>query len=477
MSDTKNKRKASENPFYILATVYGEQTSPLDADLHRQNRDVWNAWACQGLSKDEKDDLKKTYAGLIIPEWTEDLQQTVNDAFAKRLPGGPIPSHNRLIDFKDTDFEQAVGFKGFLFLKYARFMNAQFREGADFRNAQFTEVASFMKAQFKEEAYFVNAQFTERASFTGAQFTEEAYFMSAQFTERASFMGAQFTKEADFRNAQFNSSANFRGAFFRGDANFTSSCFSSEALFVLTKFSTKVHFFDARFDDGGNFGFAEFGDEVVFDVARFKNPAYFTRAKFKRFYPSIGGETLSGKSSLTARADFWPKVADYSEDAGHLEDAISSCAHLRHNMTTQGLPDEAHFFFRCEMDLRLKLSQGVKKLPLWLYGKVSDYGYSYTRPLRWLIQLWLVWTLVYTPYFLSKGGVETLATKTTALAKAAGLSFANIFAFFGFHSRFAEIEWSKASNWLIAFTGLETILGFILLFFLGLGLRNQFRLK
>ena len=92
--------------------------------------------------------------------------------------------------------------------------------------------------------------------------------------------------------------------------------------------------------------------------------------------------------------------------------------------------------------------------------------------MSWLIQLWLVWTLVYTPYFLSKESVETLATKTTALAKAAGLSFANIFAFFGFHSRF-DMKWSGDSNWLIAFTGLETIL----LFFLGLGLRNQFRLK
>ena len=328
-----------------------------------------------------------------------------------------------------------------------------------------------------KEANFSDAQFMEYATFSDAQFTKEAYFKNAQFTTWVSFRDTQFRKEADFSYAQFTEEASFMNAQFTEEADFTSSCFSSEALFGFTKFSEKVRFFNARFDDGGNFGLAEFGDEVAFDVARFKNPAYFTRAKFKRFYPSIGGETLSGKSSLTARADFWPKVADYSEDAGHLEDAISSCAHLRHNMTAQGLPDEAHFFFRREMDLRLKLNQGLKKLPYWFFGVLSEYGYSYTHPLRWLIQLWLVWTLVYTPYFLSQERVETLATKTAALAKAAGLSFAHIFAFFGFHSRFAEIEWSKASNWLIAFTGLETILGFILLFFLGLGLRNQFRLK
>lgn len=455
MSDTKNKRTASENHHYFLATFYGDHSNGFDLVVHLKNAVLWNAWVCQELSEDEIEDLKKTNPKLTILDWTEDLQKTVNDAFANRFPNEDFPNYPGHIDFLNVQFDHDVYFNGFIFPMVTEFQSAHFGGLASFKDAQFTGLASFRDAKFTKEAIFSYAQFTEEASFSHAKFKEDAIFSDAQFTEMASFMSAQFTEDADF----------------------TSSCFSSEARFVFTKFSKKVIFFNTRFDDGGNFGFAEFGDQVAFDVARFKNPAYFTLAKFKRFFPSIGGETLSGKSSLTARADFWPKVADYSADASHLEVAISSCAHLRHNMTAQGLPDEAHFFFRREMDLRLRLSQGVKKLPLWLYGKLSDYGYSYGRPLSWLIQLWLVWTLVYTPYFLSKAGVETLATKTTALAKAAGLSFANIFAFFGFHSRFAEIEWSKASNWLIAFTGLETILGFILLFFLGLGLRNQFRLK
>lgn len=75
-----------------MATVYGEQTSPLDADLHRQNSDAWNAWACQRLFKDEKIDLQKTYPRFIIFDWTKDLQKTVNDISAKRLLGRSIPS-------------------------------------------------------------------------------------------------------------------------------------------------------------------------------------------------------------------------------------------------------------------------------------------------------------------------------------------------------------------------------------------------
>lgn len=152
-------------------------------------------------------------------------------------------------------------------------------------------------------------------------------------------------------------------------------------------------------------------------------------------------------------------------------------------MTVQGLPDDAHFFFRREMGCKLAMAGGIKKLPLWFYRKFSDYGYSYGRLLWWLIQLWLVWTLGYLVFHHSNGGFSKLTEDFSvlwsdwdAVFDSAGLSFANIFVFFGFHERF-DMKWSGDSNWLIAFTGLETILGFILLFFLGLGLRNQFRLK
>ena len=59
MSDTKNKRKASENPFYILATVYGDHSNGFDPVAHEKNAALWNAWVCQELSEDDIEDLKK----------------------------------------------------------------------------------------------------------------------------------------------------------------------------------------------------------------------------------------------------------------------------------------------------------------------------------------------------------------------------------------------------------------------------------
>lgn len=230
-----------------------------------------------------------------------------------------------------------------------------------------------------------------------------------------------------------------------------------------------------------------FSKALDFRNASFAQPVNFRQARFEKYYPILEGTNLHGKTTLTAQPKYWSKAPDHSQyegaDTPTLEKAAASCAHLRHNMTAQGLPDDAHFFFRREMGCKLAMAGGVKKLPLWFYRKFSDYGYSYGRPLWWLIQLWLVWTLGYLVFHHSNGGFSKLTEDFSvlwsdwdAVFDSAGLSFANIFVFFGFHKRF-DMKWSGDSNWLIAFTGLETILGFILLFFLGLGLRNQFRLK
>ncbi|MEJ2019032.1 MAG: hypothetical protein P8X51_12290, partial [Maritimibacter sp.] len=60
---------------------------------------------------------------------------------------------------------------------------------------------------------------------------------------------------------------------------------------------------------------------------------------------------------------------------------------------------------------------------------------------------------------------------------ALGLSFSNLFSFFGFGRLFFS-EVLEALPWYLqALSGFQTVSGFILLFFLGLGLRNHFRLK
>ena len=63
------------------------------------------------------------------------------------------------------------------------------------------------------------------------------------------------------------------------------------------------------------------------------------------------------------------------------------------------------------------------------------------------------------------------------LRSTAGLSFANIFAVFGFYRRFPTDLLVDPTVVTVLLTVSETLLGFVFLFFLGLGLRTRFRLR
>jgi len=46
-----------------------------------------------------------------------------------------------------------------------------------------------------------------------------------------------------------------------------------------------------------------------------------------------------------------------------------------------GKVEDAHLFFRREMDLIGRLSPWYTRVTYWLYGLVSDYGHSFWRPI------------------------------------------------------------------------------------------------
>ncbi|AXX99676.1 hypothetical protein BAR1_03530 [Profundibacter amoris] len=105
-----------------------------------------------------------------------------------------------------------------------------------------------------------------------------------------------------------------------------------------------------------------------------------------------------------------------------------------------------------------------------LFERVSDFGSSVLRPAGWLFVVWL------------SGMIAKLEAVQGewypdwhSVPSAMGWSFANLFSFFGFHKRYFGEEELNAV--LQVTGGVQTVAGFILLFFLGLGLRNRFRLR
>ncbi len=137
-----------------------------------------------------------------------------------------------------------------------------------------------------------------------------------------------------------------------------------------------------------------------------------------------------------------------------------------------------------EMKCDAVLKKGWDRFVVQSFGWVSDYGYGVTRPLGILGGLLVIPALIYGWYFgprcfegyaISPPGC--MAETGWSLGKGFGFSFANLFAFLGLNRiHFADV-WSVLPRGLGFLASAQTVMGFVFLFFLGLGLRNRFRLK
>jgi len=121
-------------------------------------------------------------------------------------------------------------------------------------------------------------------------------------------------------------------------------------------------------------------------------------------------------------------------------------------------------FFTLEMQSRRVLLGTWRGLPIALYGLLSGYSRSYRRPLVALLVLAVIGAGAFW-YFDARSYREALA-----------ISAANTLNVFGFRRDFG-LAIDTPVAWLIMFSALQTILGAILLFLFGLGIRNKFRMK
>ena len=392
----KKKTPANENPWYVLATLAGEQTGDtFDEKIHNKNQQFWNAWACQELTDEEKAEInKKADRNVLeyVPKW-DSVEAEAKELFQNRVPDLDLPAPSESIYFYDFKFTTHVFFDGFIFPSSAIFVNATFTNGAYFESATFTGIASFESARFTNNAFFA-----------GVTFTDDAFFARATFTDGA-----------DFENATFSEMAYFQLCTFEGHS--------------------------------------------VFIDARFRAPTNFRDAKFKKAYPRFEGMSLHDKTNVTAEDENWP-AGDQIDDKA----AQKICAHLRHNMAQQGLHDAAHFFFRREMYHKMKGARFWEKLFYKPY-KWFEFGYGVGQPVLLLIGLWLI-------------GVAAFLHECKFIwYQAMGLSFSNIFRFFGLQAAYFSSNSDELGAWLNFLGGAQTVLGYIILFFLVLGLRNRFRLR
>jgi hypothetical protein len=157
----------------------------------------------------------------------------------------------------------------------------------------------------------------------------------------------------------------------------------------------------------------------------------------------------------------WPPLPETKDKAGAFLDAYA-CLKLEMDRLKKH-EDELDFFAR-EMQSRRVWLGPWRSLPIALYELLSNYGRSYVRP---LVALFVVAAI-------GAGAFWYFDART--YEEALGLSATNTLNVFGFRRDF-NLSIDTPLTWLKVFAALQTILGTILLFLIGLAIRNKFRMK
>ncbi|MDA9929643.1 hypothetical protein N9E91_00205 [Alphaproteobacteria bacterium] len=275
----------------------------------------------------------------------------------------------------------------------------------------------------------------------------------------------------DFSNFLFGFRVSFLISTFDGITKFTNATFSAGATFLDAKFGQLAIFKGANFSESMDF--------TVIEDAGYATPMYFPDATFNSHPPRFFGRKMHEDTDWTGAV--WPKTAD---DENQLKSNIRAYEQLSLSARELGKTSDEHLFFCKEMECRRVLVRFEKKClhrfasvtPFWIFRTFSSYGYSFERPAGWLLFLWLLGPIGYFLYFSFCHPLSGIGW-SSILQDSMIFSTANMLPFFGFHSRFPLQLLDVESGLIFLFSVGQTILGFILLFFLGLGLRNRFRLK
>ncbi|MDA9207721.1 pentapeptide repeat-containing protein [Octadecabacter sp.] len=473
--DTSKLKPANENPWYILMTLYGEQEAA-------KNLQAWVELEYAPRRESIPEDWQRfgRFSAINRKRWDE-LRELLR---SKQGDDQQLPSKSGPVVLQGLKFEDVLDLTRFSFLGEVLIENCVFEEKVVFDNCYFAQNLTFKNVTFRKGISMRSAgcrgQFKASGLKMGPVFTAAGarFGSTLNMTKLTWLRDAPARETISFNRAQFDSLVHFSDTQFPAFTVFESTAFKGRTMFSRARFPNGVSFRGAVFEDFTYFQGTQFGvtpqsksHQINFTESRFERPPTFRQAEFKGEYPNFAGAILHPGAVFTAHEEHWPQPktieARYPEaNALSVGVALENAALIRAHVSKQGLPDEEHFFFRREMALVQKTKGWAAKLPFLLYDWVSDYGHSVIRPMNGLL-LFLVFGVFLVQFFTDFGWWKSLA-----------FSFANMFRFFGLQGTyFGHVEVHKWDAWLQWALGAQTVCAFILLFFLGLGLRTRFRLR
>ena len=419
-------------------------------------------------------------------------------------------------------FESAIGSLAEVNRKTAR---AAFRIHFD-RHVFSASERNFFSYRFPCSVSFVGAKFGDGdVNFSGAEFGDgdvrfdrttfgngEVLFSDAKFSDGdVWFAGANFGDgDVSFSGATFGAGViSFEASFGKGEVSLFQTRFGDGFVIFPNPTMTETDFeADCMVVEGSLFVRAHFpksakfrqltvGGNADFSGSTFAQIPDFTDAKFDR-PPEVAGMVvpapkLSKLQKQVGVARFTSVLFELAQDP----DDVLKLRKLKAMALSVHDHEKDGDFFAAEMLAK----RGTETTSFWglafntLYWKLSNFGQSFTQPLRWLARSFLLFAAlnVLVVSIGNPNSLTTIASRSLAVVFSAFLSLKNSIPLLGSLFRFApapegHVSWFQGYydtleaypatvDWLIGLGVVQNIFGGVLLFLFLLALRNRFRLK
>ncbi|WMW08118.1 pentapeptide repeat-containing protein [Pseudomonas entomophila] len=404
------------------------------------------------------------------------LGATVWNAWRDKFPAERYGhfDHVNIADFSSVDFNG----KQWDFGGEICFDGFKFGAGADFKNAIFPRHTSFERAVFGESSDFSNAAVDARSSFKHAKFSRYTKLVSIQLDDWIDFDYAEFEGNNDFSGSSFGHSVRFNGVKFGSDINF-SDCFFADGVCFETiqdptvdavdwipygstsKTFNKISFERSVFKGFVSFKNREFRDTTIFDGVTFNQPPDFFGCALHQdmSFKAVVFPPATGK-------DFY----------------IRTYRNLRLSFSQLQAPQEEHMFFQLEMAEIAHGQKGARRCLFYFYEKLSRYGSSLSRPLFAYLASFILFSCIYA---VLSWATHCLPTTQRCSFNMAGVEFAVLQAIPlpGLEKMAEPLRLALiASDGFISLAAtivivLQKSISLLLIFLVGLALRNIFRIK
>lgn len=366
------------------------------------------------------------------------------------------------IDLTNFHFDDTFSFQGYEFYTDVLFCGSEFSRVANFRKAVFHKKAYFIGTTFNN-CFFHDAKFYSDAIFSYSIFKAPAFFSYSKFLKGAIFQSCDFHLPARFDGSEFRE-LNFAYSEFFGDVDFSGNLNQTlsfgNASFVGSIFRGRANFGNRKFNGKTDFGFT-WGCQTTFE-------------KVPLFHNSELHQDTTFENAIFPRE--------------HSKDETDARAYntLRLAMNKQQFILAEKRFILLQLDAERSISRLPEKLLFSLYKIFSNYGYSVTRPIFWLLFSMFFFAIIY-GLILSVGRCDlekivfgSCYIDYSLLIKSIKYSFIQSLPPLGIEKLsnvFIKSFYSQLTTTLIIITVIQKVISLIGWFLLVLGIRNLYKLK